>query len=52
MPYTDTFPANPELKERVKRLQIKVAQIKNVPKLSQLDLLDIITKEYEESIIK
>ena len=46
----DTVPVNSEIKERIKQLQIEVAALKGVPKLSQLDLMDIMTKEYWQSI--
>lgn len=48
----DTVPINTEIKQRIKQLQLDVALLKGVPKLSQLDLMDIMTKEYQEVIKK
>lgn len=48
----DTVPVTKEIKDRIKQLQLDVAALKGVPKLSQLDLMDIMTREYQEVIKK
>lgn len=46
--YKDTVPVNATTKERIKRLQSKVAIIKGLPSsVSQIDLMDIMTVEFE-----
>jgi adenylate kinase family enzyme len=46
--YKDTVPVNTTTKERIKRLQTKVAIIKGMPSsISQIDLMEIMTAEFE-----
>ena len=51
MAYTDTFPASSEAKERLKQIIELVKEQRQFPKLSQIDMVDIMTAEYL-SIIK
>jgi hypothetical protein len=48
----DTVPVNKATKDRIKQLQVDVAVIKGIPKISQQDLMEIMTKEYQELIKK
>lgn len=51
MAYTDTLPSTPEAKERFKEIVELVKQERKFPRLSQIDMVDIMTEEYL-SIIK
>lgn len=52
MAYTDTVPANSEIKERVKEIQAILKERGSYPVLSQIHVMDIMTKEYLQSIKK
>lgn len=49
--YKDSVPIRTDAKERIKRLQVKVALVKGMPSsVSQIDLMDIMTEEFEGTL--